>query len=73
MTRITWKRPEDAEFKRFHSVLSILSYLLKAPVVPEGTPVINALSKQRKCMENIFRACVGLPPQNDMMLESKAF
>ncbi|KAG4086406.1 hypothetical protein H8356DRAFT_1353696 [Neocallimastix lanati (nom. inval.)] len=72
MTRITWKRPEDPEFKRFHSVLSVLSYLLKAPVVPEGTPVINALSKQRKCMENIFRACVGLPPQNDMMLESKA-
>jgi len=72
MTRITWKRPEDAEFKRFHSVLSVLSYLLKAPVVPEGTPVINALSKQRKCMENIFRACVGLPPQNDMMLEAKA-
>jgi hypothetical protein len=23
-------------------------------------------------MENIFRACIGLPPQNDMMLESKA-
>ena len=43
------------EFERFHSVLSILSYLLKAPMVPRGTPVINALFRQRACIENIFR------------------
>jgi myo-inositol-1-phosphate synthase len=35
--------------------------------------VINALAKQRAAMENIFRACVGLAPQNDMMLEARAF
>ena len=30
MTRITWKNDgEDGEFKKFHSVLSILSYMLK--------------------------------------------
>jgi len=32
---------------------------------------VNSLPKQRACLENIFRACVGLPPQNDMMLEFK--
>ncbi|KAJ1918418.1 Myo-inositol-1-phosphate synthase [Tieghemiomyces parasiticus] len=64
---------EVPEYAPFHSVLSILSYMLKAPVVPPNTPVVNALSKQRSAMENIFRACVGLPPQNDMQLEHKAF
>jgi len=45
--------------------------LLKAPVVPSGAPVINALSTQRRCIINIFRACVGLTPENDMLLEHK--
>lgn len=39
--------------------------------VPSGTPVVNALAKQRAMLENIFRACVGLPPENNMMLEFK--
>merc|ERR1712146_676097 len=34
----------DASFEPFHPVLSVLSYLLKAPMVPEGTPTINAPS-----------------------------
>jgi myo-inositol-1-phosphate synthase len=69
--RITFRREGQAHFERFHSVLSILSYLCKAPLVPEGTPVINALFRQKACIENIFRACVGLAPLNHMMLESK--
>jgi len=71
MERITWKTEDMQNFDSFHSVLSILSYLLKAPNVPEGTPVVNALAKQRACIENILRACVGLPPENSMLLESK--
>jgi len=74
MTRIQWKASSDSEeFKNFHSVLSILSYMLKAPLVPNGTPVINALAKQRAAMTNIFRACVGLEPESDMTLEHKLF
>lgn len=61
----------DLHFERFHSVLSILSYLLKAPMVPTGAPVINALSTQRQCIINIFRACVGLPPDDFMGLQHK--
>ncbi|XP_011403565.1 PREDICTED: inositol-3-phosphate synthase 1-A-like [Amphimedon queenslandica] len=61
----------DGDYEQFHSVLSILSYLLKAPMVPPGTPVVNALFRQRACIENIFRACVGLPPLNHMLLEHK--
>lgn len=78
MTRIQWKASgpaaqADAEFKGFHSVLSILSYMLKAPLTPPGTPVINSLAKQRAAMTNIFRACVGLEPESDMTLEHKLF
>lgn len=71
MTRISVRNGENGEYEKFHPVLSILSYLLKAPLVPDGTPVVNALMRQRACMENIFRACVGLPPENSMLLENK--
>ena len=72
MTRISWKA-EDGEYKGFHSVLSILSYMLKAPMTPPGTPVVNSLAKQRGALTNIFRACVGLQPESDMTLEHKLF
>ena len=72
MTRVSWKSA-DGEYKGFHSVLSILSYMLKAPMVPNGTPVVNALAKQRGALTNIFRACVGLQPESDMTLEHKLF
>ncbi|PKS05847.1 hypothetical protein jhhlp_007676 [Lomentospora prolificans] len=78
MTRIQWKAASSdgattAEFKGFHPVLSILSYMLKAPMTPPGTPVINALAKQRAALTNIFRACVGLQPESEMTLEHKLF
>jgi len=55
----------------WHPVLSLLSFLLKAPLVPEGTPVINALFRQREAITNLLRACIGLPPNNNMLLEHK--
>ncbi|MCJ1368428.1 Myo-inositol-1-phosphate synthase [Acarospora aff. strigata] len=78
MTRITWKATTNDgtyadDYKGFHSVLSILSYMLKAPLTPPGTPVVNALAKQRSALTNIFRACVGLQPEADMTLEHKLF
>lgn len=73
MTRIQWKASDKEEFKSFHSVLSVLSYMLKAPLTPPGTPVVNSLAKQRAALTNIFRACVGLEPESDMTLEHKLF
>jgi len=67
--RITYKTKESTDFEHFHPVLSILSYLLKAPLVPENAPVVNALFKQRAAIDNILRACVGLPPESNMKLE----
>jgi myo-inositol-1-phosphate synthase len=77
MTRVSWKVDADGtgseDYRGFHSVLSILSYMLKAPLTPPGTPVVNALAKQRNALTNIFRACVGLQPESDMTLEHKLF
>ncbi|KAL7851128.1 hypothetical protein AOLI_G00214840 [Acnodon oligacanthus] len=69
--RITFCTQEDTAFQSFHSVLSILSFLCKAPLVPPGAPVVNAFFRQRACIENVMRACLGLPPQNHMQLEHK--
>lgn len=62
---------EKEAFQPFNSVLSLLSYLCKAPLVPRGAPVINALARQRQCIENLFRGCLGLPPQNHLDLQHK--
>lgn len=73
--RITVRRADAADEQqqgeRMHSVLSVLAYLMKAPEVPQGTPVLNALAAQRQCLVNLFRACVGLPAENFLTLEHK--
>ena len=61
----------EEEFESFHPVLSLLSYLLKAPLVPDGTPIMNALFPQREAITNVLRACLGLPPNNHMTLEHR--
>lgn len=61
--RITFCTEADPEFQGFHSVLSILAFLCKAPLVPEGTPVVNALFRQRSCIENILRYPGGPRPR----------
>ncbi|CAF4416574.1 unnamed protein product [Rotaria socialis] len=71
MTRITYSTNDNEEYQTFEAVLSILSYLLKAPLVPSGTPVINALFKQHRCITNIFSACAGIAMDTDMLLEHK--
>ncbi|TPX08504.1 uncharacterized protein E0L32_009991 [Thyridium curvatum] len=79
MTRIQWRSSSSNDlestipYESFHSVLSILSYMLKAPLTPPGTPVVNALGKQRAALINIFRACVGLEPESDLALEHRLF
>jgi myo-inositol-1-phosphate synthase len=71
LTRISYKKEGDAEFSPMYPILSVLSYMLKAPLVKPGAPVVNGLMKQRAALENLFRACIGLPPQNDMLLEDR--
>jgi myo-inositol-1-phosphate synthase len=70
MGRVTISRNGGKE-EMFHSVLSILSYMLKAPIVPPGTPIVNALFTQRASIVNLLRAMVGLPSHSEMYLEHR--
>lgn len=58
-------------FQKFNAVLSVLSYLCKAPLVERGAKVVNALFKQRSCIENLLRALISLPPINHLDFQYK--
>ncbi|XP_022228941.2 inositol-3-phosphate synthase [Drosophila obscura] len=62
---------ESAPWVPFKPVLSLLSYLCKAPLVPKGSQVVNSLFSQRSAIENILRGCIGLPPISHMTLEQR--
>ncbi|KAL7506026.1 hypothetical protein ACHAXN_003390 [Cyclotella atomus] len=69
--RVQVKKEGESEWESFHPVLSLLSYMLKAPLVPDGAPVVNALFAQRCAIVNFMRACLGLAPDNYMTLEHR--
>ena len=72
MTRIKYRvRGDDGEYKSLYSVLSLLSYSLKAPIVKPGTDVVNSLNRQRAAVTNFLRACLALPPESDLLLETR--
>ncbi|CAL8301686.1 unnamed protein product [Boreogadus saida] len=69
--RVQVRAPGEQDFQSFHSVLALLSFFCKAPLMPPGAPLVNAFFRQRAAIENIMRACLGLPPQSNMQLEYK--
>ncbi|KDQ10703.1 hypothetical protein BOTBODRAFT_57908 [Botryobasidium botryosum FD-172 SS1] len=71
LTRVTYRREGEAEFQPLYSVLSLLSYMLKAPLVKPGTDVVNALSRQRNALEQFLKACLGLQNESDLLLNTR--
>jgi myo-inositol-1-phosphate synthase len=75
MTRVSYrevpKEGEPAEFQSLYSVLSLLSYMLKAPLVKPGTDVVNSLNRQRNGLDQFLKACLGLEHQADLLLETR--
>lgn len=61
----------QTNFNKFNSVLSFLGFLLKAPQVPNNTPIVNSLFKQRTAIENLLRALIGLQPNSQLQLEHR--
>eukprot|EP00708_Paratrimastix_pyriformis_P002347 GAFH01001092.1.p1 GENE.GAFH01001092.1~~GAFH01001092.1.p1 ORF type:complete len:537 (+),score=216.37 GAFH01001092.1:196-1611(+) len=58
------------EYQPFHPLMgSFLGFLLKAPLVAPGVPLVNSLFKQRLCLENLLRVLRGLEPNTLMNLE----
>lgn len=62
---------DGAPYQPLHPVLSVLSFYMKIPRTPPGEPIVNSLARQRAAVENLLRACVGLPPESDLLLETK--
>jgi len=71
LTRVEYRKSSNAEFQPLYSVLSLLSYMLKAPLVKPGTEVVNSLSRQRNALESFLKACVGLESNADLLLETR--
>lgn len=69
MSRIQYRTSDEPEYRSFNTVLSILSFMIKAPLVTPGTPVVNALAKQQRQITNVLCACAGLATDTDMRLE----
>lgn len=69
-TRVRIKRENESP-RPFQTVLSILSYFFKAPVINDGEPLINAFFKQRYGLENFFRILIGIPPLDHINLSNK--
>ncbi|KAG6877662.1 hypothetical protein C0993_005287 [Termitomyces sp. T159_Od127] len=77
LTRIKYRKlPADGsaateDFKPLYSVLSLLSYMLKAPLVKPGTEVVNSLNRQRNALESFLKACIGVEGSSDLLLETR--
>jgi myo-inositol-1-phosphate synthase len=75
MTRITYREASETEteYKPLYSVLSLLSYMLKAPLVKPGTDVVNSLNRQRNGLEIFLKACLGLENNGDLLLATRTW
>ncbi|KAJ6494724.1 hypothetical protein C8R47DRAFT_1043247 [Mycena vitilis] len=61
----------EKDFAPLYPVLSLLSYMLKAPLVKPGTEVVNSLNRQRNALEGFLKACIGLENNSDLLLETR--
>ncbi|ODN76595.1 hypothetical protein L202_05252 [Cryptococcus amylolentus CBS 6039] len=77
LTRISYRQVSatepEAEFQPLYSVLSLLSYMLKAPLVKPGEDVVNSLNRQRNALEQFLKACLGLEHSNDLLLKTRVW
>ncbi|EDR07904.1 uncharacterized protein LACBIDRAFT_250381 [Laccaria bicolor S238N-H82] len=69
--KVTRNAAKQKDFAPLYSVLSLLSYMLKAPLVKPGTEVINSLNRQCNALEGFLKACIGLEGSSDLLLETR--
>ena len=62
----------ETEFSSLYSILSFLSYMLKAPLVKPGTDAVNSPRRQRNTLEVFLKACLGLEDSTNLLLRSRA-
>ncbi|KAL5531853.1 INO1_2 [Sanghuangporus sanghuang] len=62
---------KHSEFQPLYPVLSLLSFMLKAPLVKPGSDVVNSLSRQRNGLEAFLKACLGIEGSADLILDTR--
>lgn len=78
MTRITYtdattQAGGQQSYQTMHSILSLLSFSLKAPLARKGRDAVNAISRQRNGLANFMKGLIGLPPNDDVLLEARVW
>ncbi|ODV87777.1 hypothetical protein CANARDRAFT_20511 [[Candida] arabinofermentans NRRL YB-2248] len=73
LSRVSYKKAsaKETKYDDLYSVLSFLSYWLKAPLTRPGYKPINALSKQRQGLDNFLRILIGLEPLDELRFEER--
>ncbi|KAG7693089.1 hypothetical protein KL930_004826 [Ogataea haglerorum] len=71
LSRVTYKKDSDDKYADMYSVLSFLSYWLKAPLTRPGYQAINGLNKQRQGLDNFLRILIGLEPLDELRFEER--
>ena len=73
LTRVKYRdvSASQVNFAPLYPVLSLLSYMCKAPLVKPGTDVVNSLGRQRNALDAFLKACIGLEGDNDLLLETR--
>ncbi|GMM27962.1 inositol-3-phosphate synthase [Martiniozyma asiatica (nom. inval.)] len=71
LTRVKCKKSESENWEKLYSVLSFLSYWLKAPLTRPSYKPINALNKQRAAIDNFLRILIGLEPLDELRFEER--
>ncbi|KAG7663792.1 INO1 [[Candida] subhashii] len=71
LERVQYRKVGEEKYHDFYSVLTLLSYWLKAPLSRPGFKPINGLNKQRQALENLLRLLVGLPINNELRFEER--
>lgn len=61
----------NSDYSSMDVALSVLAFYMKIPRTPPNEPIVNALGRQKSCIENMLRALIGLPPENNLLLECK--
>lgn len=69
LTRVEYKSDSDAEYQSLYSILSLLSIVLKAPVVKPGTAVVNGFGAQRNAVTNFLAALSGVSAEMDLEMK----
>lgn len=70
-SRVKYKTSGATDWRSLSPIMSVLGFYMKIPRVPRGESIVNALARQKGCIENMLRALVGLAPESNLLLDTK--